>query len=594
MEETGILKEHAQLDRKALDWIFISCKQVPMNLHTKATCLSVDGLVRWQFLEAIVRVSEACREPNEPLNWAVSRILEEHLAMLGEKLWTEILVFRSVLFTDYLDEIFKQHLTPLKSTFDFFAGRHSTQASKGSAAVRMHKKGGETHGECMSLSEWEEYVHQLHLVDARFSDRMTGYALALAAAVQSDEACTVAHMELRFPEFLMALGYVMFVRAGGVQGAGKLADTMEQCFTGQLEVLHRKTLEWSGSPLLARLTGEEGGRLRGWRVTVPWLLEMLRFLQRLYRVADDDLDGELSLRELSLALCQEEFRQELAALGVEVAHVSEFFQMADRDSSGAISLCECLHGFARVKERLKSDERALEFLRSTFGINMLGAGHDGHGDQSGHADYDPEQEITAQAVAQAAANPMVQAKMQHYGLYFDLSEFWEYLTQEAKKEKPRPKTITLEMMLNGYISFRDPRRMGDKAAHFLVEMFQQGDLDDSGSLTKKEFLDLLGKKENIDAMQRLGLLEGVTDKESLEMLFRRVDDDHSGEITIDEMLQWFLNVREIIRQRELEDRFFKVAMQTSNAEKGKRPTSAKGMRPRSATGTRTDLFGGGH
>merc|ERR1712217_281380 len=44
---------------------------------------------------------------------------------------------------------------------------------------------------------------------------------------------------------------------------------------------------------------------------------------------------------------------------------------------------------------------------------------------------------------------------------------------------------------------------------------------------------------------------------SILLLFNLIDGDSSGSLSIEEVLSWFLEVREMVRQRELEDRFMR-------------------------------------
>merc|ERR1712226_1651810 len=74
-------------------------------------------------------------------------------------------------------------------------------------------------------------------------------------------------------------------------------------------------------------------------------------------------------------------------------------------------------------------------------------------------------------------------------------------------------------------------------------------------------------------MQHMGLVDKDKDKQndgeksgaesSVVILFNLVDQDASGSLSIDEVLSWFLEVREMVRQRELEDRFMRAGSNSS-------------------------------
>jgi len=282
---------------------------------------------------------------------------------------------------------------------------------------------------------------------------------------------------------------------------------------------------------------------------------MWSLLQELFKAADDDGDGSLSPREFRLALANPRVQRRLAALGVEVAHISSFFAAADRDKSGHLSPAEALHGFARVKEQLQGDERALRFLRETLGEPSRG--------EAGELYYDSAQPVTRAAVEAAAASSATAAKMQLMHLDFDLKDLWEFLESERAPvggSGGGTTSFTLEAVLCGYLAFRDPRRhAGDKAVTFLEHLFRSGDLDGSGTLEHDEFLALMRDATTREAMQAMGLSLDESGEgrihPSLQMLFQRIDQDASGSLSIDEVLHWFLELREMVRQRELEERF---------------------------------------
>merc|ERR1719421_2156896 len=98
-----------------------------------------------------------------------------------------------------------------------------------------------------------------------------------------------------------------------------------------------------------------GGKIRGFNVSPDWLLELTGFIQHLFTLADDDLNGCLSLREFKSALIPDDAKQKMLALGLEVCHQDALFKEIDHDGSGEISLIEAIHGFARIKERLQND-----------------------------------------------------------------------------------------------------------------------------------------------------------------------------------------------------------------------------------------------
>jgi len=137
---------------------------------------------------------------------------------------------------------------------------------------------------------------------------------------------------------------------------------LEEFFEDFIDPLAEQIVQWIGSPLGSQLSA----KLKGFSVSPEWLQQIATFLQSQFQYACDDLGEELSLREFRTAMQGDAVQKALVGFGLEMPHLDAFFAEADVDGNGQLSLLEALQGFAQMKERLKSDERALGFLRHLF------------------------------------------------------------------------------------------------------------------------------------------------------------------------------------------------------------------------------------
>merc|ERR1719324_1567003 len=111
------------IDRN-LDRLFLAAKTVSPLLKPKTPTTSAQGLVRWQWMEVLIRVADAVREKGASLGDALRGILEDHIAPQGEILAAELQAFRKALVCERIDGSFKPSLMKLRSIFDFYAGKH--------------------------------------------------------------------------------------------------------------------------------------------------------------------------------------------------------------------------------------------------------------------------------------------------------------------------------------------------------------------------------------------------------------------------------------------------------------------------------------
>jgi hypothetical protein len=478
-----------------------------------------------------------------------------------------------------VDALFKASLKQLEVCFNFFtaSGRsHANAAKMPRASLKLKPMKAEPdNSTTMSLQEWLAFVIELDMLNDNEFHCVAPHAFTVGAAVNPQEATSKRHLEIGQPEFLMALAWVIFKRAGCREGqVAGFAEAIKEVFDDNLTQLYKRVLEWSGKD---GTVCDIESKFAHWSVGAAWVHKMWSLIQSVFKVADDDNDGSLSPRELRLALASRGIISRLAALGVEVEHVNTFFDIADLDHTGTITPIEALHGFVSVKERLQGDERALRFLRQALAKR-----------DDDVTTFDPTQLVAKAAFQTAAGSDEIQAKMQILGLDFELMDLWGFLETRAGESGLRQ--VSLEAVLSGYIAFRDPQRhVADSSKKWLTDVLYQADLDGDGSIDIAEFRTLLSNDSVQQAMRKKGFLEsgsadtGDGEKDRLvQMLFHRFDSDGAPSLTVKDVVAWFCEVREMSKLRELAERTRKMSVA---------PPPVEQQAPAEAAGRRQSIFG---
>lgn len=420
----------------------------------------------------------------------------------------------------------KQYLSPLRQIYQFYAGRHQHRPERNPPMI---------------LSEWLEMLEQMGLYASDFDFQRAAAPYCFAVGLQNhlDEYGSFKHMEMLFVEMLVGISYVVFLKTMVWDPEGAL-ELFAECFDEFLEEyvgpFYEQVQEWRGS----NVSSAFGGKLTGFNVPFEWLQQVSVFLQALFHCADDDLSGELSLREFKTGLHQEEVKARMVELGLEPCHSDAFFSEVDCDGDGTLTLLEALTGFAKVKERLKENEKALGFFRHIFE----------------KADADRSGFLTRDESLTSFAKPKVLERMRLLGMNFEINDFWDFLDTSGDGR------LTLDEVQSGYVRFADPRN-SCKEVIYLRQIFRSADDDGNGLLSRKEFVQSLQDPRVMDKMQQVGMglcgsgeggeqptMEDI--KEAVTLFFYELDTDFSGNLTCEEMIEGFLRIRETTRMNNLE------------------------------------------
>jgi len=162
---------------------------------------------------------------------------------------------------------------------------------------------------------------------------------------------------------------------------------------------------------------------------------------------------------------------------------------------------------------------------------------------------------------EVSCDPIFQSRMLVLGLDFDLMDLWQFLEAEAASVGSL-EGFTLEHILTGYVSFRDPvRHAGDTTVHFITDLFSNCETDARGGIDLNELLQLIEEPGTLQQLQKMGFVSDGNQEQltrDLHMLFFQVEEDTTQVLTVSDIVKWFVEVREMVRQRELEDRVKRI------------------------------------
>lgn len=568
LRTSGVTQKYPRLQKTSeIDRIFITAKYVP-NKMAKPLVLTGQGLVRWQFMEAVIRVALQIQGTAKVLD-VLDELLEECLLPAVRDIGFDVHAMQEELISERVDSSFKMHLPKLRQIFGFFAGKHQHRPERVPPMI---------------MSEWFEVMREAKLVDDLLTEKQLPLAFSLGKALVPEESMSVLHTELDFVEFLMALGMSFLLRVRSDGNSRMSIEVIDELLEVNIAKLTEQVEAWRGSGLF---DGDHVvNKLRGFGCPPEWLMRMLDFLRQLFATGDDDGDAELSLRELRLSLQDPGRKRELLELGIEIVHLNKFFQDTDLDGSGQISMTEAFYGFAKVRDQFRNDERTIAFLRRLL-EDILKA----LGTENGSGKHNASDDIPKALFFAHLGGPEQMAQLQCRGIFVTVEQLWERACVEAEGG-----AVDINSVLSAYLALRDPEVSGDKAVGFLRQLFEEADADGSGTLERQEFVSIIRNPENLAKMEAFGFsaayemggmggtqeaaranAEGLDSFESNMLLFfEEIDNDFSGRLTIDDVLSGFLRCRDMMRQRAVMDHEEVRQVQEELKTKARRRTTLRG------------------
>jgi Ca2+-binding EF-hand superfamily protein len=482
-----------------VDAVFIAAKFV---CCAKARELSLHGLAegslaRFQFLEAVVRVSlrhsighlvgkgELGQERDPTM--AVRTFLER--SGLGRQELEQRRSLHANLFNEDFCLAYQEYRGVLEEIYE---GYRSIHTYPGRGQLASTKDAGMTFGAWMQLLEDAGPV-------APDGTEAFSAAFMLGKEIAVDNVTTMRHMELSFTEFLVALGMLVWLR----QDARKriYGEVLSDFFEELIEAVAQAAKAAKGL-LLRQCESSEG--------------PLVAFLVHAFQAADEDASGHLSLNEFRRSFSQPWVQEQLKDLsGFEIGEVDLLFRLVDRDKNRQATLDELVEAFVKMRAQMKTQEQTIAYFRQLF------ASHDK--DSSGSLDFDEFQDMLTA--------PNTVRKLQSLGVSFDdIDLFFEDISLDGSSADGGAAYVTAEQMVATFLRIQDPGLSGERGLTFMRQVFLEADKDNNGSLNLDEIMQACCTDQVTEKLRRFCLAVPMW-KEILD----EVDQDGDGEMSWSEL-----------------------------------------------------------
>lgn len=445
-------------------------------------------LIRYQFLETIVRIAEAKYVRTKQilgLPDAITALFHELRPVMDEQRVAE-LKFRKAFFTEEVDLVFKNHVDMLHAVFDLYADSY----------LRMSGL------QALTLQGWCDFLSDCDAHDECFPKRKGPLAFVMGMVFQIDEVTSERHMQMNFIEFLVALGAAVSCRE--FYHAEEFADLCEEFFEDVVAPLLEEK-----SPKDRRL------QRRASRVaaSIP-ILESKKAFFEIFRSCDEDNDQYLTTREFR-GIFRDPRTQSLLGRPVKADEFMHLFEGVDTDHDGVISWEEAVTGLQNIWKLETTKGRAKAFFTMALGQE------DTRGDGLTRAEF-----------LQFSERPA--AKRKFMRLMVDPNEVPTLLdTIEPTNGK-----YSIDALITGLMKLRSPRPVA-RWKILLKQVFQVADSDGNGLLSKEEFKRTFRRPEVLDKFERMGLRPTFFDG-----LFEILDSDRTGDLTEEELSHGFIQMWE--------------------------------------------------
>lgn len=448
------------------------------------------GLARFQFLEAVALTALARFYDSRELNplEALQKLVEE--LSLGKN----VLFFRTslhqVVFCEECELIFRRCRTLLTEAFSIY-----TQRSRLPGFESDH----------MSYAAWLEFVQACQSPKA--TEKVHRLAFVIGKEICTDQHKTLQHMVLNWNEFLVCVAGV--VRLSEALKPAKFAEQLLaflQDHVTQAVQASRDDNKSKASQLVMAAAKKYG--------MDPQIEKIIIIFAEAFEGSDEDESGALSMEEFSAMLAKQNVMLAVSELGLTVKDMKLLFYRIDVDKSGTVSLQELVDGVMKFKIAMTGHEEAIQFLRRVFF----------------QVDTHHASKISRAQFMEFVRAPKIVDRMIKSGIKErDLDDLWSAAKQVVGEDHTSIYT-TEEALVAGLIDLNQEKGNAIRGMNFMNQIFLVADLDGSGSLTKKEVLNILNRQEVHDKLKSLRLT--IPDWNDL---YDEVDADGDGELNWNEV-----------------------------------------------------------
>ncbi|CAK9046844.1 unnamed protein product [Durusdinium trenchii] len=325
------------------------------------------------------------------------------------------------------------------------------------------------------------------------STRLFREAFALGREIRVDETSQYRHMELAWPEYLVAMGAIMRLQQ----------DFDPEFFAESLSNFFETLIPLSDS-LLAGNPATAGRKVGNSKDQA-----LLVLIAQVFQEADEDETGTIDQTEFRTFFQQPKVQDQLREHGISISNLNMMFNSMDADGQGLLTFDELCDGFLKMASIMRSNERAISYIRKVF--------TESDDDGSGSLDKDEFNRIFDE--------PSVKKKMESFGIHAtDLSDLFSLIDEDGSG------SVTEDEVVAGLVMLRDPKTAGERGVALLSKIFHEADLDGSGALDKYEYVTAFSEEQVTQQLMARNLK--VPDWEGL---FEVLDADGSGTLQWDEL-----------------------------------------------------------
>eukprot|EP00405_Crypthecodinium_cohnii_P008050 CAMPEP_0206420562 /NCGR_PEP_ID=MMETSP0324_2-20121206/923_1 /ASSEMBLY_ACC=CAM_ASM_000836 /TAXON_ID=2866 /ORGANISM="Crypthecodinium cohnii, Strain Seligo" /LENGTH=737 /DNA_ID=CAMNT_0053884483 /DNA_START=49 /DNA_END=2258 /DNA_ORIENTATION=- len=505
-EGRGALLDGQSCKGSDCDCIFVASNVVDRNRRADFNILPQRALSRFQFLEAVVRISirrflntgGPTRDlPPSLYRHAISSMLQ--ISNLGADLVKLRDDLHEELFTENCDKMFAEYEEILRPIFNHFKSDKNNNVVK----IKKHKK------KTLSYSGWIQLLKAGQVIDEDFTVQSAGHAFALARELRTDEISNTRHMELSWSEFLVAIAAVVKLMAlaeGEETASIALADLLDDFLTTHMQEAFDSL-------------GKSGKTAEGEYVQLQGLLA------RLYAELNTKSStghGKVSLRMFHQCFERPSTKLELSKCRLsqaEVAVVCSTLALQVRERQGEnvalfgnddVSFEEIIACVMQIKQALKGYDRAIAYIERTFDDFDL--------DKSGTLDSAEFQRLLEE--------PTLQRKLTSIG--FDKQDF-QNIFEVLKDDESI--AISMEQVAEGCMCLRDCSFAARRGLRLLQRHFVKSNRGAAkGSLSKEQVLSDFYVPEITERLVSMHLTPP-----DWSMMFDELDVDGSGDLSWEEI-----------------------------------------------------------
>ncbi|CAK9011212.1 Calcium-dependent protein kinase 26 [Durusdinium trenchii] len=182
------------------------------------------------------------------------------------------------------------------------------------------------------------------------STRLFREAFALGREIRVDETSQYRHMELAWPEYLVAMGAIMRLQQ----------DFDPEFFAESLSNFFETLIPLSDS-LLAGNPATAGRKVGNSKDQA-----LLVLIAQVFQEADEDETGTIDQTEFRTFFQQPKVRFESDSISWPRSNLNMMFNSMDADGQGLLTFDELCDGFLKMASIMRSNERAISYIRKVF------------------------------------------------------------------------------------------------------------------------------------------------------------------------------------------------------------------------------------